>query len=330
MVVVVTPVYNTGRYLNEAIESVLEQDYDNWRYIISDNHSTDETASIAARYAALDPRISVISPPTFMSQNDHFNFALQHIGDDSDYCKLVLADDRMMPGCLGAMVAVAETDPDVAMVSAYRVIETSAAGFGLPVDITVLPGRVAGRYHLIGGVYMFGTPSTGMYRASVVRSRSPHFFPRNRFYFDTDVAFEILAEAKYGFVHQVLTFSRYQPDSITHRESRMYSGELDGLLCVATHGERYLSSAEMQRALERARRSYYTKLGREWLLDIFRGRRDEFWEYHEVRLATAGLTVDSGEVRRGAARAIAVAVGSLSDVAKRVFKNPPPAEDPWA
>ena len=159
-----------------------------------------------------------------------------------------------MPNCLQEMVAVAETDPEIVMVGVYRVIETSAAGFGLPIDITAVPGEVACRLFLIGGVYLFGTPSSCMYRASAVRARSPRFYPSDRYYFDTETAFQIVRGAKLGFVHQVLTFSRYQPDSITHRESTLYSGELDGLILVATYGEEYLNADEFRRAMSRARR----------------------------------------------------------------------------
>lgn len=330
LVIVVTPVYNTGQYLEDAIQSVLAQTYDHWRYIISNNHSTDETAEIAARYAAMDDRISVVSPPTFLPQGQHFNFALGHVGDDADYCKILLADDMLMPTCLEAMVAVAESDPDVVLVSSYRVIENSAANFGLPVDRTVFPGRTIGRLHLIGGVYPIGTPSSVMYRGSVVRRRNPSFFPSDRYYFDTDVAFRIMLGAKFGFVHQVLTFSRYQPDSITHREATLYSGELDGLICVSSYGQDYLDAGEYRRAIKVARRSYFEKLGREWLLDRFRGRRDDFWEYHRIRLATAGLTIDRGAVLAGAVRSIGRAIGAPGQVVSRVLGRRRAVGDAWA
>jgi len=52
LVSVVTPVYNGGVYLAECIESVLEQTYDRREYIIVNNCSTDNTATIAGPYAA--------------------------------------------------------------------------------------------------------------------------------------------------------------------------------------------------------------------------------------------------------------------------------------
>lgn len=51
------PVYNGGKYLAEAIESILSQDFEDFELIISDNHSTDDTGDICRRYAEQDHRI---------------------------------------------------------------------------------------------------------------------------------------------------------------------------------------------------------------------------------------------------------------------------------
>ena len=62
---VVTPVYNTGEFIEQAIRSVLEQTYGNFEYIVCNNHSTDATGEIAERYqhsilksASYSPRVS--------------------------------------------------------------------------------------------------------------------------------------------------------------------------------------------------------------------------------------------------------------------------------
>ncbi len=50
MISCIVPVYNGERYLGEAIESILKQNYRPIEIIIADDGSTDGTASIAARY----------------------------------------------------------------------------------------------------------------------------------------------------------------------------------------------------------------------------------------------------------------------------------------
>lgn len=59
LVSIILPTYNSGRFLVDAIESVLAQSYDNWELLITDDCSTDETLRIANQYAARDKRIRV-------------------------------------------------------------------------------------------------------------------------------------------------------------------------------------------------------------------------------------------------------------------------------
>jgi len=51
------PVYNGGKYLAEAIESILTQDFEEFELIISDNASTDDTRDICEKYQRQDRRI---------------------------------------------------------------------------------------------------------------------------------------------------------------------------------------------------------------------------------------------------------------------------------
>ena len=53
---VLTPVYNGAKFLRECIESVLNQDYENWEYVLVNNHSTDNSLQIMREYAAKDDR----------------------------------------------------------------------------------------------------------------------------------------------------------------------------------------------------------------------------------------------------------------------------------
>ena len=57
---VVTPCYNSARFLSDTIESVRRQDTPDWEYILVDDGSTDETPAIVERFAATDPRIKLV------------------------------------------------------------------------------------------------------------------------------------------------------------------------------------------------------------------------------------------------------------------------------
>jgi len=58
LVSVIIPTYNHARYLSCALQSVLDQTYTNWEAIVIDNHSTDNTDEVMARFA--DSRITYL------------------------------------------------------------------------------------------------------------------------------------------------------------------------------------------------------------------------------------------------------------------------------
>jgi teichuronic acid biosynthesis glycosyltransferase TuaG len=62
---IITPVYNSEKFLAEAIESVINQTYQNWEMILVDDKSTDTSVNIIKHYAKKDKRIL----PIFLNEN---------------------------------------------------------------------------------------------------------------------------------------------------------------------------------------------------------------------------------------------------------------------
>ncbi|MCG7562528.1 MULTISPECIES: glycosyltransferase family 2 protein [Pseudoalteromonas] len=59
LVSIIMPSYNAEKFIDEAINSVLNQSYEYWELLITDDNSQDGTQSILENYASQDPRIKV-------------------------------------------------------------------------------------------------------------------------------------------------------------------------------------------------------------------------------------------------------------------------------
>ena len=115
LVAVLTPAFNASRYLDEAIRSVETQTHRNWRMVVVDDGSTDDTAAIASRHAAADPRITIVRQPNGGISAAR-NACLAHLPADAAYAINFDADDRLAPEALARLVAYLESHPAAAAV----------------------------------------------------------------------------------------------------------------------------------------------------------------------------------------------------------------------
>jgi glycosyltransferase involved in cell wall biosynthesis len=189
---VVTPVYNTEKYLAACIESVLGQTYANWEYVIVNNRSTDRSLQIAESYARLDPRIRIVTNPKHLKQMENLNRAFHLISKESKYCKVIHADDWLFPECLSRMVAVAEAHPTVGIVGSYRLDERIVNLDELPFPSPCTDGKEIARRYFQGGRYLFGSPSSLLIRSDLIRKR-PQFYDESTLHGDKLACFDHLA-----------------------------------------------------------------------------------------------------------------------------------------
>jgi glycosyltransferase involved in cell wall biosynthesis len=291
VVSVVTPFYNTASYLTECIESVLGQSYSAFEYILADNCSTDGSTQIAESYARRDARIRLVRYSEFVSQLQNYNRALAEISDASQYCKIVQADDYIFRDCLKLMVKTFERSRSVGLVASYRLEGNIVRGSGFPYreQISVMPGRECGRWYLRNGIYIFGTQTTVMYRSSTVRDHQP-FYDESFPHADFIKCMEILEHWDFGFVHQVLSFTRPDNDGLTVTAARLpfqpYS--LDRYTVEQQYAPVFLESAEAASVRAKSKRVYYRVLAR----GILQLRGPAFWRYHKMGLRAINETFD--------------------------------------
>lgn len=110
MISVVMPAYNTGKYIGEALESILNQTFQEFEIIVVDDGSTDNTVEVVRRYMEKDDRIRLI-------QNAHGGVG--HARNTGlyaakyDWIALLDSDDVALPERFEKQVKAIKADPEV-------------------------------------------------------------------------------------------------------------------------------------------------------------------------------------------------------------------------
>ncbi|WP_192361092.1 glycosyltransferase family 2 protein [Mesorhizobium mediterraneum] len=92
------PVYNGENFVSEAIRSILEQDFDDFELVITDNASTDRTADICLEFARRDKRVRYVRNARNLGAGANFNRAFQL--STGEYFKWCAHDDLLSSGFL--------------------------------------------------------------------------------------------------------------------------------------------------------------------------------------------------------------------------------------
>lgn len=280
---VITPYYNTGDYIEECIRSVLAQSFSDFEYLLVNNCSDDHSPSVARRYAAADSRIRLINNETFLEQLQNYNGAMRQISPHSIFCKIVQADDWIYEDCLSEMVKLGNSDVRVGLISSYRLSGSKLDGGGLPPKRQNFSGREICRIQLLDGLFFFGSPTTVMYRSELVRSRQP-FYSEGRLHADTEACYEILRDWRFGFVHQILSYTRRDNYGALMKARKLNSFLINRLTIAKTYGSGVLSESEYERCWSQLEARYLRFLGH----SLLRMRDSAFWNYHKSEWATFG------------------------------------------
>ena len=156
----------------------------------------------------------------------------------------------------------------------------------MPLDDEVLPGREAARLYLLGAIESFWTPSTVLYRASLVRS-SDAFFPGSAPSADLEACLNCLKQSDLGFVHQILSYERIHDEAMTTKVREMNSQLLDRLRILIEVGPEFLTPDELECRLKEQLSGYYNVLA----VGCFNFRDREFWRVHKEGLGELGYSI---------------------------------------
>jgi len=144
VVSVIVPIFNSARFLPEAVESVLGQTLSDWELLLADDGSKDDSLTIALGYASRHPaKVRVLTHPgnTNLGVSATRNLALRH--SQGDYVAFLDSDDLWHHDKLERQVRVLESNPKVGMVYTKA---TCVDEMGHPIT------RPTSAYGICGGV----------------------------------------------------------------------------------------------------------------------------------------------------------------------------------
>jgi glycosyltransferase involved in cell wall biosynthesis len=231
LVSVCIPLYNSGLYIREAIESVLAQTLTDWELVITDDSSTDGSAEIVASYS--DPRIRYLLNPERLGAEGNWNRCVKE--GRGFYRKLLCHDDRLHPDCLARQVAVFKQsgNESVSLVAAARRIVNPAGKTILTrcwkKRNQVVEGRRAIQQIVRSGTNLIGEPGAVLFRASDWNALNG-FSARYPYVIDLDFWFQLLQRGDCFYLAEPLCDFRVSAQSWSFQLAKKQSAQFAGLI----------------------------------------------------------------------------------------------------
>lgn len=207
-------VRNEERHLSAALESILTQDEDSLEVVLVDDGSRDATADVAARAAARDPRVRVITNEFGLGMGQSFNRGLA--ASRAGYVARMDGDDLSLPGRLRAQAAFLDEHPEVGVVGGHVLLMDSK---GAPVGERRYPLSDSDLKRRMFRFSPFAHPAT-MYRVDAVRHAGGYdqrFTPAE----DLDLWFKVGRSWRFATVDRAVLRYRLHASSVTARRGAL-------------------------------------------------------------------------------------------------------------
>ncbi len=258
LVAVVTPVYNGAEFLADAMESVQAQTYPNIVHVILDNASTDATPEIIAAFKNRKVPLILGHNDSLLPMDQNWNAALELIPADAAYFRVLCADDMLMPEATRRMVALAESDPTITVVSTSVQRGGKSYDVGWPNDRSVFEGDEALRRYFTNAGAIEALQV--MMRRDALNSARPFFDLNVGHSSDIDAALRMLKYGRFGYVHEILCQVREHEGSTTVSEMHPLKIHFNDFLIMMRRHAREAFGAEYDDIERRYLRFYFRRL----------------------------------------------------------------------
>ena len=205
---VLMSVFNGERWLAESIDSVLNQTFRDFEFIIVNDGSTDRSLEIINKFSQLDSRIKVFDKIN-TGLSDSLNYGIAR--SSSEWIARIDADDIWIPHKLERQINLIRTDQDIVLIaSSFLLIDENGARgkeYHYPVKHAELVQRLIRRTHF--------PHSSALYRTKIVRELGGYRNKLKRSE-DLDLWLKLSERGKIGCIDQPLVLIRKHIDQISH------------------------------------------------------------------------------------------------------------------
>jgi glycosyltransferase involved in cell wall biosynthesis len=259
LVAVVTPVYNGGKFLATAMQSVQAQSYRPLLHVVLDNASSDETSSIIQKFQGLDVPLHTKRNANVLPAARNWSEAVRLVPTEAKYFKLLCADDSMRADAIGRLTEVAERASDVRVVFGVENYNGVPRWSNLPPALSIFESN-----NILARICsdLADLPyHHAMYRTDL-RDAAIDFFDNKMIGFDIDAAFRVLfGGGRCGFVHEPIFETIGHAESLTSTWAEKVAAQsLERLTRLERYGPAALSQTEYRRIAKRELRILYRKL----------------------------------------------------------------------
>jgi glycosyltransferase involved in cell wall biosynthesis len=203
------PVYNGEKYIQLAVEAILQQDYADFELIISDNASTDATPEICQELAAKDKRIRYSRNATNIGASPNMKRVFELSG--GEFFALAAHDDLYLPGLLRRCVELLSAAPPNVVLVAPRAVVIDEEGRSTTMQVERLQTKRRTPHQRAADILrnvQWATAQYGLYRANALRkTRLIDAFPAS----DYVLLFELAILGEIWEVPETLFQRRYHP-----------------------------------------------------------------------------------------------------------------------
>jgi glycosyltransferase involved in cell wall biosynthesis len=223
---ILIPVFNRKDYINECIQSALDQTFTDFEIIVVDNASDDGTSEICQQFAASDKRVRIFRNESNIGPVRNWIRCAQEA--KGSLSKILFSDDCLEPNCLTEMVPKLD-DSEVALVYCAARIgksrEESVIAYS-QVDSTRLSSTqflnlvLAGKAPVSPGAVLIRTPDLLKNLHTTFPTSTPRQFEKNGA--GPDVMIMLLTSLNYHYIANIempLVYFRAHADSFTIENS---------------------------------------------------------------------------------------------------------------